>query len=281
MRKEDLRLGIVQMNSEEDRDANLAKAETLLAKAVQDEGADMVILPEFFNIPYVFQWRDYAHIDRAEPADGPSIRLLRDLAKRHGVAIITAIFELESAGLCYDTAFFIDRDGEVVGKYRKTHPAAVNSLEKIYFRFGSHYPVVSLLGWRVGAVICYDTFFPEAARCVALKGAELIAIPFAAPPVDAWRAMMMTRAFENGVWLAPANKTGREGDWTFGGESMIVDPRGQVRAEAGRDNEGVIAADISRDAVFAARREKPMFRDRRPDLYGAITTPTEDLLGQP
>lgn len=279
MDKDELRLAVVQMNSGDDRDANLDKAAELVRRAAEDEGADLVILPEFFNIPYVFQWRDYAHIDRAEPEDGPSIRLVRDLARKHGVGIVTAIFEAESAGLYYDTAFFVERDGSLVGKYRKTHPAAVASLEKIYFRFGSHYPVVKLLGWRVGAVICYDTFFPEAARCVALNGAELIAVPFAAPPVEAWRSMMITRAFENGVWFAPANKCDTEGDWRFGGQSMIVDPRGAVRAEAGASGDAVIASEISRAEVFQARREKPMFRDRRPDLYTAITTPTEDLTG--
>ncbi len=279
MDKDELRLAVVQMNSGDDRDANLDKAASLIARAAEDEGADLIVVPEFFNIPYVFQWRDYGHIDRAEPADGPSIRLLRDLARKHGVGLITAIFEEEAAGLYYDTAFFIERDGSIVGKYRKTHPAAVASLEKIYFRFGSHYPVVSMLGWKVGAIICYDTFFPESARCVALNGAELIAVPFAAPPVEAWRAMMTTRAFENGVWFAPANKCGVEGDWRFGGQSMIVDPRGGVQAEAGSDDDAVIATEISRDAVFQARREKPMFRDRRPDLYRAITSPTEDLVG--
>lgn len=273
-----LTLGTVQMTSSDDRNENLDKAEGYIEQAVKDHKADVVVIPEFFNIPYVFQWRDYAHIDRAEPADGPSITRMRELAKRHGIGLIATIFEEEAAGLYYDTAFFIDESGEIRGKYRKTHPAAVQSLEKIYFRYGSHFPVVNLRGIKFGAVICYDTFFPETARCVAVRGAEVIVAPFAAPPLEPWRSVMIARGFENGVWFSPSNKVGREGDWTFGGQSMIVAPTGRVASELDNTAEGVISAPISREEVFMARREKPMFRDRRPDLYAPICAPTEDIL---
>ncbi len=277
MNDSEVRLATIQMNSVDDVKDNLAKAEAMIETAVKERNADLVVVPEFFNIPYVFQWRDYAHIDRAEPADGPSITLMRDLAKKHGIAIVATIFEEEAAGLYYDTAFMIESDGRIVAKYRKVHPAAVESLEKIYFRYGSHFPVAKLRGLKVGSVICYDTLFPELARCAALNGAELIVIPFAAPQVNAWRSIMITRAFENGAWLAPTNKVGLEGEWTFGGHSMIVDPTGEVAAEAPTDAEAIIDATVTREAVFAARRVKPMFRDRRPDLYTPITTPTEDI----
>ncbi len=278
MENREVRLATIQMNSVEDAKDNLAKAEAMIEQAVKERDAELVVVPEFFNIPYVFQWRDYRHIDRAEPADGPTIALMRKLAKQHGIALVATIFEEEAAGLYYDTAFMIESDGSIVAKYRKAHPAAVQSLEKIYFRYGSHFPVATLRGLRVGAVICYDTFFPESARCVALNGAEVIVIPFAAPEVKAWRSVMVARAFENGVWLAPTNKVGREGDWTFGGHSMIVDPFGEVRAEAPSDAEAILDCTVSREAAFLARREKPMFRDRRPDLYGPICTPTEDIV---
>lgn len=273
----EVRLATIQMNSVDDAKENLAKAETLIEQAVKERQAELVVVPEFFNIPYVFQWRDYAHIDRAEPADGPTITLMRKLAKQHGIALVATIFEEEAAGLYYDTAFMIESDGRIVAKYRKTHPAAVQSLEKIYFRYGSHFPVATLRGLRVGAVICYDTFFPESVRCATLNGAELVVIPFAAPPVGPWRSMMIARAFENGVWLAPTNKVGREGDWTFGGHSMIVDPYGEVAAEASTEEEAILDATLTREAVYMARREKPMFRDRRPDLYHPITTATENI----
>jgi N-carbamoylputrescine amidase len=193
------------------------------------------------------------------------------------VNIVATIFEEEAAGLCYDSAIVIDRAGEIAGKYRKTHPAAVQSLEKIYFRYGSYFPVFRVDGWRVGAIICYDTLFPESARCVAVNGAELILVPFAAPEIKCWREIMITRAFENGAYFAPCNKVGLEGEWIFGGSSMIVDPFGGVAAEMGAAGEGIISAELDRKEVFAARREKPMFRDRRPDLYTPICMPTENV----
>lgn len=270
-------LSIIQMNSKADLKDNLSKAESYIAEAATQHEARIIVVPEFFNIPYVFQYRDYAHIDRAEPADGPTITLMRRLARQHGVALVATIFEEEAAGLCYDTAFFIEADGEIVGKYRKAHPAAVQSLEKIYFRYGSHFPVFRLQGLKVGAIICYDTLFPESARCVALNGAELIVVPFAAPLLPTWRSMMITRAFENGAWFAPTNKVGTEGDWVFGGQSMIVDPTGSVAVEFDDSEEGARSTVVSRRAVYEARRIKPMFRDRRPDLYTPISTQTEDI----
>src|SRR5690606_5198617 len=132
----EIRLATVQMTSGDALEDNLDKAEAYIEQAVKEHSADLVVVPEFFNIPYVFQWRDYAHIDRAEPADGPTITRMRKLAKQHGIGLVATIFEEEAAGLYYDTAFFIERDGSIVGKYRKVHPAAVESLEKIYFRYG-------------------------------------------------------------------------------------------------------------------------------------------------
>jgi predicted amidohydrolase len=190
---------------------------------------------------------------------------------------VSTIWEQEAAGLYYDTAMLIDPDGEIVGKYRKVQPAAVHSLEKIYFRYGSRFPVFTVGELRVGFIVCYDTFFPESARCAALNGAELIIVPFAAPQQLLWRDVMRARAFENGVYFAPCNKVGLEGEWTFGGQSMIVDPLGEVLAEAGDTDEEIISATIDRDAVDAARVRYPMFRDRRPDLYRPICSPTEDL----
>lgn len=279
MTEAEVRLATVQMNSGDDLKENIDKAEAFIEAAVKEHSADLVVVPEFFNIPYVFQWRDYAHIDRAEPADGPTITRMRELARRHKIGVVATIFEEEAAGLYYDTAFFIERDGSIVGKYRKVHPAAVQSLEKIYFRYGSYFPVFNYCGLKVGSVICYDTLFPESARSVAVNGAELIVVPFAAPKLDAWRSMMITRAFENGAWFAPTNKVGPEGEWTFGGSSMIVDPFGKVVAEMDDHSEGVISATVTRSAAYSARREKPMFRDRRPDLYKPICTNTEDIPG--
>lgn len=272
-----LKLSLIQMSSVESRDANLEKACRYIDAAVAAERPDLVVVPEFFNIPYVFQYRDYAHIDRAERDDGPSVRCMAAKAREHGIHIVATLFEEDSAGLYYDSAMVIGPDGRLLGKYRKIHPSAVRSLEKIYFRFGSHFPVFRIKDFKVGINICYDTFFPESARCSAINGAELIVVPFAAFTEHVWREVMMTRAYENGVYFAPCNKVDKEGDWMFGGRTMIVDPTGSVIAEAGSHGDETISAELNRESVFAARRTKPTFRDRRPDLYTPICTPTEDI----
>ena len=272
-----MKLCLIQMNSTPDHAENVARAATHIDRAVAAELPDLVVVPEFFNHPYVFQYRDYRHIDEAESADGIAISAMRAKAREHGIHIVATIFEIESAGICYDSAIVIDPSGEILGRYRKAHPAAVRSLEKIYFRYGSHFPVFRIGEWRVGINICYDTFFPESARCAAVNGAELIVVPFACPPIACWRETMRTRAFENGVYFAPCNKVGLEGEWTFGGRSMIVAPNSEVLAEAGDEGDETITATLDRARVFEARRAWPMFRDRRPDLYTSITTPTEDI----
>ena len=227
-----LRLAQIQMQSKANaRDENVAKACRYIDE-VADEKPDLIVLPEFFNHEYVFQWRDYAHIDNAEPEDGHTIAAMREKAREHGTTICATIFEEQGPGVYFDTAFFIGPDGEVFAKYRKTHPAAVQSLEKIYFRGGTRFPVVDVKGFRVGVIICYDHVFPETARCATVNGAELILGPFAAPAFPTWDALMVARAFENGVYMAPTNKVGLEGEWVFGGRSLVVDPFGQIVAKA-------------------------------------------------
>ena len=249
-----LRLALIQMQSKSDaRDENVARACAYIDQ-VAAEKPDLVVLPEFFNIEYVFQWRDYAYIDRAERADGVAITAVREKAREHKTTICATIFEEEAPGLYYDTAFMIGPDGEIFGKYRKTHPAAVQSLEKIYFRAGTVFPVWEVQGIRVGVVICYDHCFPETVRCAAVNGAELVLGPFAAPTFPAWDHAMITRAWENGVYMAPTNKVGLEGEWVFGGRSLIVDPFGEIVARASDEADDIIVAEISREQVYAARR---------------------------
>lgn len=275
-----MKLSLIQMNSGGERDDNLARALKLIDAAAAAEHPDLIVVPEFFNTIFFAQYRDPSHMDLAEPDDGPTITAIQERARAHRCHIVATIFERESAGLYYDTAMLIDPDGAIVGKYRKVQPAAVQSLEKIYFRYGSYFPVFRVGEWRVGINICYDTFFPESARCTALNGADLIVVPFAAPKQALWRDMMRTRAFDNGVWFAPCNKVGTEGEWTFPGNSMIVDPMGNVVTEAGEAEE-TISASLDLGAVTTTRQRYPMFRDRRPELYGPICAATEDIPATP
>lgn len=270
-----LKLALVQMQSEAaDVEGNVAKAMKYVSEAA-GRGADLVVVPEFFNTEYFYQYRDYGYLDYAEPQEGPTITAARKAAGEHRVNLVATILEEQGPGVYFDTAFVIDRTGEVVGKYRKTHPAAVRSLEKIYFRGGTRYPVFQVEDWRVSVIICYDHFFPETARCCAVNGAELLLGPFAAPAEPTWESLLRTRAWENGMYVAPCNKVGLEGEWTFGGRSAIVDPYGTVLEIADGCSDAVVVAEIDREQVYAARRRYPMLRDRRPEVYGPLTQSEE------
>jgi N-carbamoylputrescine amidase len=273
-----VKIALIQMNSNKSRDENVRTACDYIDQAAIEK-PDLVVLPEFFNNLYFFQYRDYSYLDWAERDDGYTISRMKEMARAHKLFIIATIYEEHAPGVYYDTAMVIDPQGTILGKYRKTHPSAVRSLEKIYFRFGSKYSVFKIKDWTVGIVICYDTYFPESVRSVTLNGAELVVIPFAAPyKEDSMRShTVVTRAYENGVYVAACNKVGPEGDWTFGGDSLIVDPFGKVLAEAEKTDDKIIIAELNSHSIYEARKSMPMLRDRRPDLYTAITTPTEDL----
>ena len=274
-----MRLSLIQMNSKTaSRDENLERACTFVDEAARRR-PDLVVLPEFFNVEYFPQYRDYRYMDYAETDEGYTQTRMKDKARQHGIYIVSTIFEMARPGLYYDTAMLINPEGQIVGKYRKVHPAAYLSLEKIYFRGGSTFPVFRVGDWTVGISICYDNLFPESCRCLMLHGAELIVAPYATPVSDPWENFLTTRALENGVFLAACNHVGREGDWVMTGKSMIIDPLGKILVQAGGEVEQLISADIDRDAVIQARRRFLLARDRRPDAYGAITKATEELHG--
>ncbi|HEY82488.1 MAG TPA: carbon-nitrogen hydrolase family protein [Dehalococcoidia bacterium] len=296
-----MKLSLIQMNSGQDRDANVARACQFIDQAAQDK-PDLIVLPEFFNALYFGQYRDYKYVQWAERDDGYTMTRIKSKAQEHGVYIIATVYEEEAPGIYFDTAMVVDPQGQIVGKYRKTHPAAYRVLEALYYRYGSKYPIFQIQGWKVGVLICYDLFFPEPARCITLKGAELVVAPFAEPAgflspsssnipadtgekavnteawYDLWRARMRARALENTVYLAACNHTGQEGEAVFGGGTLVVDPKGRLIAEAGA-GEGIITTELDREFFLQVRRTTPFLRDRRPHLYKAITSETEDLLG--
>ena len=278
-----MRISLIQMNSRaEARDENVRRACEFVARAASD-GAQLVVLPEMFHSEYFPQYRDYKYMDYAEPDTGYTTSQMRSLAASLRIWIVSTIFEMERPGLYYDTAMLISPEGAIAGKYRKVHPAAFLSLEKIYFRGGSSFPVfrlplAGLEHWTIGFSICYDNLFPESCRCLAVNGAELIIAPYATPVDDPWENFLTTRALENGVFLAACNHVGQEGNWRMSGKSMVITPRGKIAIQAGGTEEEILTLDICRDDVIAARRSLPLFRDRRPELYSAIATPVEQLL---
>jgi len=272
-----MRVALIQMNSRTAaRDENVARAGQFIAEAARQK-AELVVLPEFFNNEYFPQYRDYRYMDYAETDEGFTQTRMREMARQHGIHIVSTIFEMDRPGLYYDTAMLITPTGEIAGKYRKVHPAALLSLEKIYFRGGSRFPVFGIGDWTIGFSICYDNLFPESCRCLALNGAELIVAPYATPVADPWENFLTTRALENGVFLAACNHVGREGEWQMSGKSMIIDPSGKILCKASESEEQILIAEIHREELIQARRRFPLFRDRRPDAYGAITRNTEDL----
>lgn len=159
-----MRIALIQMNSRAAaRDQNVERACAFLAQAAAAQ-PDLVVLPEFFNVEYFPQYRDYKYMDYAETEDGYTQTRIREAARRHGFHVVSTIFEMARPGLYYDTAMLINPEGEITAKYRKVHPAALLSLEKIYFRGGSSFPVFHLGEWTIGFSICYDNLFPESCQ---------------------------------------------------------------------------------------------------------------------
>ncbi|MCH7641728.1 MAG: hypothetical protein IIC30_00460 [Chloroflexi bacterium] len=299
-----MRLALIQMNATEDRPGNVDRACAYIDRAVRDHGADLIVLPEFFNAIYFAQYRDLEYQTWAEPETGPTTTRIREKAREHGVHIVSTIYEEESPGLNYDTAMVIDPEGQIIGKYRKTHPAGLRAVEKIYFRYGTKFPVFDILGWKVGISICYDLSFPESARILAVKGAELIIAPYcipagyvgsehntehtSAPGVAGeefldrkrwmrwWDSLMQTRAYENVTYLAGVNHVGQEGMAVFYGGTKLVAPDGETVVCAD-ERDDIIVAELDRDLFERTRRLTPFFRDRRPDLYRTLTMETDDL----
>lgn len=272
-----MRVACVQMRSTEDLSANIEKARRYIERAA-DQGAQLVVLPEFFNTIFFAQYRDTKYFELAEEDNGPTITAIREAAQRHKVDVVATLYEKHAPGIYFDTALHINANGEIVFKYRKTHPAGVLSVEKLYFRYGTRFDTYRMNEWTLGIGICYDMGFPETARCLTVNGAELLLAPYATTRTHMFQEMLRTRAFENGCYLIAANKVGREGDWELGGGSLIVAPDGTVMQSADTRSEALLLTELRRDEVERARIAYPTLRDRRPDLYAPITREWDERL---
>lgn len=267
-----MNVACIQMNGRLTPEENVSRALKSIDEICTEDKPDLVVLPEFFNTIYFSQYRDYRqYLHLAEADDGPSLTRIRECAAKQSINVVAPIYEIDGPGRYFDTAFLIDRRGEIVGRYRKMHPAATNSLEKLYFGPGSGFPVWDLEGWRIGIAICYDTFFPESVRCLAVQGAELLIFPFAGGLLHNWFELHAVRAFENLAYVAVCDKVGLEGEWTFGGKSVIIDPLGRILCKASDTDEETIITRLDREQVYEARRRFPMYRDRQPWAYTALT----------
>ena len=264
---------------EQIRKANIDHQMKMVEDAAR-QGVQMLCFQEVFTMPYFCaeqQTRWYEAVERIP--DGPTVKLMQDVAKQHGMVIVVPIYEEEMSGIYYNTAAVIDADGKYLGKYRKTHIPHVNPgfWEKFYFKPGNlGYPCFDTAFARIGVYICYDRHFPEGARCLGLNGAEIIFNPSATVAGLSeylWKLEQPAHAVANGYFVGAINRVGTEAPWNIGefyGQSYFCDPRGQIIAEGSRDQDELVVADLDMDKIREVRNTWQFFRDRRPDAYGPI-----------
>ena len=274
-----------QMSCTWDREATLAKAEKLVREAAL-KGANIILLQELFETPYFCQRHDFEYMDLATtPEENPAVKRFQEVAKELDVVIPVSFFE-RAGNAAFNSIAIIDADGTVLGKYRKTHiPDGMPYAEKFFFTPGdTGFKVWKTKYGTIGVGICWDQWFPEAARCMALLGAEILFYPTAigSEPVlqtdskPHWQRGMQGHAAANIMPVVASNRIGHEvqkdSEMTFYGSSFIADETGGLVAEADRETEGVITAEFDLDAIAQKRREWGVFRDRRPEMYGTLLT---------
>jgi beta-ureidopropionase len=244
-------------------------------------GVQVLCLQELFYGPYFCAEQDKRWYDLVERIpDGPTMKLMQDLAKQLGTVIVVPIYEEEITGVYYNAAGIIDADGKYLGKYRKHHipQVAPGFWEKFYFRPGNTgYPVFETAAGRVGVYICYDRHFPEGARILGLNGAEIVFNPSATVAGLSeylWKLEQPAHAVANGYFVGAINRVGYEEPWKIGefyGQSYFCDPRGQIVAQGSRDKDELVVADLDLNLIAQVRNTWQFYRDRRPETYGAIT----------
>jgi N-carbamoylputrescine amidase len=285
-----LKIGMVQMQCSDDPDRNMQNALSMTREAAAD-GAQVICLPELFRSRYFCQSEDETRFELAEPIPGPSTAAFEALARECDVTVVVSLFERRAAGLYHNTTAVIDRQRGYVGKYRKMHiPDDPRYYEKYYFAPGD-------LGFRtfgteraeLGVLICWDQWYPEAARLTALRGAEILFYPtaigwhreekdeFGERQHSAWETVQRSHAIANGCFVVAVNRTGfepdpsGEGGIEFWGQSFIAAPDGRVLARAPVDEPCVLVTDVDLDEMRSMRHGWPFFRDRRIDAYAEIT----------
>jgi N-carbamoylputrescine amidase len=268
----------------EARQANLEKASTRIASAAE-QGANIVCLQELFHGLYPCQSEVHAQFADAEPIPGPTSQSLSRLAAEHEVVIVSSIFERRAAGVYHNTAVILDADGRLAGRYRKMHiPDDPGYYEKFYFAPGDlGFLTFGTRFGRIGVGVCWDQWFPETARLLALAGAEILFYPtaigwlpeekpaFGASQHAAWETMMRSHAIANGLFVAATNRVGKEGGLEFWGASFAADPYGNVLARASHEHEETLLVDCERSLIETARTHWPFLRDRRVDAYRGLS----------
>jgi len=264
------------------RDANVEKTLGFVERAGK-EGVQILCMQEIFTGPYFCAEQNarwYEAVERIP--DGPTVRLMQEQAKTHRMVIVVPIYEEDGTGIYYNTAAVIDADGTYLGKYRKNHipHCPPGFWEKFYFRPGNlGYPVFQTAYAKVGVYICYDRHFPEGARELGLNGAEIVLNPSATVAGLSeylWRLEQPAHAVANAYFVGAINRVGREAPWNIGefyGQSYFCDPRGQLLAEASRDKDELVVAELDLDMIREVRNVWQFYRDRRPETYQGLVKP--------
>ncbi|MFL5329508.1 MAG: nitrilase-related carbon-nitrogen hydrolase [Gemmataceae bacterium] len=262
------------------KSAMTEKSVTMIAEAA-GRGAQVICMQELFYGPYFCAEQEIKWYDLTEKVpDGPTTKLMCNVAKKHGVVLVVPLYEEDVTGVYYNTAAVIDADGNYLGKYRKNHipHCGPGFFEKFYFKPGNlGYPVFDTRVGKVGVYICYDRHFPEGARALGLNGAEMVFNPSATVAGLSeylWKLEQPAHAVANQFFVGAINRPGTEEPWKIGefyGQSYFCDPRGQMLSVGKRDADDIVIADMNLDMIRDVRNTWQFFRDRRPETYGALT----------
>jgi len=277
-------VGLVQMSCDERPEKNLKKALERIDDAAK-RGATVVCLQELFRSQYFCQTEDIKLFSLAESIPGPSTDAIAKLAKQKKVVVVASLFERRAAGVYHNTAVIIDNDGRIAGKYRKMHiPDDPLYYEKFYFTPGDlGFATHDTAKAKLGVLVCWDQWFPEAARLTALGGAQILFYPTAIGwlPTEgeemnlaqhqAWETIQRAHAIANGVFVVAVNRVGREGQLNFWGQSFVSDPFGRIIAKAASDKEETLIVECDLQRIEETRQNWPFLRDRRIDAYGPLT----------
>jgi N-carbamoylputrescine amidase len=291
MSNNQLKVGLAQQSNIEDIESNLQKLEENIAGCAK-QGAELVVLQELHNSLYFCQTEDVNLFDLAETIPGPSTEFYGELAKKHGIVLVTSLFEKRASGIYHNTAVVFEKDGSIAGKYRKMHiPDDPGFYEKFYFTPGDlgFNPIQTSVG-KLGVLVCWDQWYPEAARLMAMAGAELLIYPTAIgwDPRDdddekkrqqnAWVTIQRSHAVANGVPVVSVNRVGHEADPSllseginFWGNSFVCGPQGEFLCQAANDKEQNLLVSVDLGRSEDVRRIWPFFRDRRIGSYGDLT----------
>lgn len=287
----DMKVGLIQQKNSSDIPANIATLQNNI-RACAEQGAELVILQELHNGLYFCQTEDTSLFDMAEPIPGPSTEQFGILAKELGIVLVLSLFEKRAPGLYHNTAVVLEKDGTIAGRYRKMHiPDDPAYYEKFYFTPGDlgFEPIQTSVG-KLGVLVCWDQWYPEAARLMAMRGAELLIYPTAigwessdteeekSRQLHAWVTVQRGHAVANGLPVVTVNRTGHEPDPSgqtngiqFWGNSFVAGPQGELLAEFSNDREEIRVVKIDKTRSENVRRWWPFFRDRRIDAFDGLT----------